>query len=75
MRLYNGTSWQFCWLNEADQQEYHEVFNTQALALPPEGSKEKQDKVYRALLHRCESVELRFRERTSFDTINKSNCG
>lgn len=45
------------------------MFNTQALALSSEGSKATQDKVYRALLHRCESVELRFRERMSFDNI------
>ena len=70
MRLYNGASWQFCWLNQADQQEYHEMFNTQALALSSEGSKATQDKVYRALLHRCESVELRFRERMSPDAMS-----
>ena len=70
MRLYNGASWPFCWLILANQQEYHEVFSTQALALSSEGSKATQDKVYRALLHRCESVELRFRERMSPDAMS-----
>ena len=44
-------------------QEYFEVFITQALSIAPIDGPVIRDKVHRAILRRCESVELRFRER------------
>jgi hypothetical protein len=47
------------------EQEYHKVHGIKPLPLKfPEDASVK-DKVYKAILRRCDSVELRFRERKS----------
>jgi hypothetical protein len=45
------------------EQEYHKVHGIKPLPLKSPEDTSVKDKVYKAVLRRCESVELRFRER------------
>jgi hypothetical protein len=46
-------------------QEYHEIHGAKGSALQTTKDTRVKNKVYKAILRRCESVELRFRERMS----------
>jgi hypothetical protein len=46
-------------------QEYHEIHAAKGSALQSANDTSVKNKVYKAMLRRCESVELRFRERMS----------
>jgi len=46
-------------------QEYHKIHGAKGSALQTNNDASVQNKVYKAILRRCESVELRFRERES----------
>jgi hypothetical protein len=47
------------------EQEYHEIHGAKDSALQTTKDTPVKNKVYKAILRRCESVELRFRERES----------
>jgi hypothetical protein len=47
------------------EQEYHETHAAKGSALQSANDTAFKNKVYKAILRRCESVELRFRERMS----------
>jgi hypothetical protein len=47
------------------EQEYHEIHGAKDSSLQATKDTSVKNKVYKAILRRCESVELRFRERMS----------
>jgi hypothetical protein len=47
------------------EQEYHEIHGAKGSPLQSTKDTRVKNKVYKAMLRRCESIELRFRERMS----------